>query len=210
MLIDRDGEIIQIRASALGDLVKVVVLQQYGKLDDFKDRYSRYGDSNLSKDHIKTEWPNWTSRWIISQTFTAMALEAFYYDYLQSAVSKTQANRKRSPPERFKYICVDHLGLDFKIVEPCFDKLVRLNSTRTHWIHNKSSEFSSYEKVRDFFSPDECVQILIDVFSIVSGHDKSCVVARETMSILRQVQVNVTNEVESMQPHNKSIQPIAD
>ncbi|WP_268012009.1 hypothetical protein [Aeromonas veronii] len=209
MLIDRDGEIIQIRASALGDLVKVVVLQQYGKLDDFKERYNKYGGEDLSKEHIESEWPNWTSRWIIAQTFTAMALEAFYYDYLQNEVSKTQADKKRSPPERFKFICINHLGLEFKNIKPCFEKLVNLNATRTHWVHNKSAVFDSYEKVRDFFSPDECIQILIDVFSIISCNDETCLVARETMSILKHVQANVVSEVESMLPHNKSMQPTA-
>jgi hypothetical protein len=206
MLIEREGEIIQIRSSALGDLVKVVVLQQYGKLDDFKDRYSKYGGEALSKEYIESEWPNWTSRWIIAQTFTAMALEAFYYDYLQNEVSKTQADKKRSPPERFKFICINHLGLEFKSIKPCYEKLVNLNATRTHWVHNKSAVSDSYEKVRDFFSPDECIQILIDVFSIISCNDETCLVAREIMSSLKKVQENVVSEVQSMQPRNKSMQ----
>ncbi|MEC4728977.1 hypothetical protein HWQ46_26040 [Shewanella sp. D64] len=205
MLIERDGQIIQIRASALGDLIKVVILQVYGKLDDFKERYDKYGGMHLSKEQIDTEWPNWTSRWIVAQTFTAMALEAFYYDYIQNEVSKTQAEKKRTPPERFQYICSQHLGIDNEEIAQCLDNIAMLNVTRNHWIHNKSAEFDKYQKVKTFYSPDECVQLLIDVFTVINKHDLDCVVARETCSILEQVQQSVINEVDSLKPHNKSI-----
>lgn len=204
MLVERDGEIIQTRASALGDLIKVVILQQYGKLDDFKERYEKYGGVHLSKSQIDSEWPNWISRWIIAQTFTAMALEAFYYDYIQNEVSKTQADKNRTPPQRFEYICVHHLGVNSCEIKPCLDRLLMLNDTRNHWVHNKSAEFEKYKKVKDFFSPEECIQLLMDVFNIIAKHDSNCVVARETYLILKQTQENVMNEVSGIKPHNKS------
>ncbi len=203
MLTELDGGITQVRASALGDLIKVVILQQYGKLDDFKQRYVKYGGTALPEDQIETEWPNWTSRWIVAQTFTAMALEAFYYDYIQNEVSKTQADKKRTPPERFQYICCQHLSVDNEKIAECLARLVMLNESRTHWVHNKSAEFERYQKVKAFFSPDECLQLLIDVFTVISKHDLDCIVARETCSILEQVQKNVINELDSLEPHSK-------
>ncbi|MGI2177853.1 hypothetical protein [Shewanella frigidimarina] len=48
MLVDENGVIHQERASALGDLVKIVVLQQYDKLNDFKHLYVKFVSGQLT------------------------------------------------------------------------------------------------------------------------------------------------------------------
>ncbi|GIU09195.1 hypothetical protein [Shewanella sp. MBTL60-112-B1] len=200
MLVDENGVIHQERASALGELVKIVILQQYDKLNDFKHLYCKYGGKTLPKEQMEIECPSWVSRWIVSQTFTAMSLEAFYFDYIQNNASKTQADKRRTPPQRFQYICQDILKIDSDNVDKLLSKLVLLDKTRTHWAHNKSADFDNYKKVQEFFSPDECIRILFEVFDLISSHDSSCIVARETSLILKQVQNNVANEVAALAP----------
>jgi hypothetical protein len=198
MLVDKNGVIHQERASALGELVKIVVLQQYDKLNDFKHLYVKFGGKTIPKEQMEIECPSWVSRWIVSQTFTAMSLEAFYFDYIQNNSSKNQAGKRRTPPERFQYICQGLLKISLDKTEKLLNKLILLDKTRTHWVHNKSDEFESYQKVQEFFSPDECIQILLEVFELISIHDSNCIVARETMYILNQVQSNVANEVAAL------------
>lgn len=200
MLVEENGVIRQERASALGDLIKVVILQMYDKVTDFKYLYLKYGGVTLTKEKMDFECPSWTSRWIVAQTFTAMSLEAFYFDYIQNNASKTQADKRRTPPERFKYICNELLKVDVNEVNSLFDQLVLLDKTRTHWAHNKSADFENYKKVQEFFSPDECIKILLEVFKLVSKNDINCIVARETVIILKQVQENVANEVAALAP----------
>ncbi|CCN81248.1 hypothetical protein VIBNISFn27_110009 [Vibrio nigripulchritudo SFn27] len=191
MLTENNGEISQVRASAFGTLLHVVVLQQVEKLEDFKDRFRRFGCINLPKEKITEEWPSWYSRWVVAQTFTAMALEAFYFDYIQANASPTQAKKKRTPPERFSYICNDLLGVDQVDTKSCLCKLEKLNMTRNHWVHNKSATFEEYEKVKAFFSPDECISLIVNVLSIIADNDPDCILARETLIVLTQVQSNV-------------------
>lgn len=200
MLVDENGVIHQERASALGDLVKIVVLQQYDKLNDFKHLFHKFGGKTIPKEQMEIECPSWVSRWLVSQTFTAMSLEAFYFDYIQNNASKTQEGKRRTPPQRFQYICQDILKISSAKTEPLLNKLILLDKTRTHWAHNKSAEFENCKKVQEFFSPDECIQILFEVFELISNHDSNCIVARETMSILKQVQNNVANEVAALAP----------
>ncbi|WP_350431526.1 hypothetical protein ABIS04_14710 [Shewanella sp. H8] len=200
MLVEENGVIHQERASALGYLVKVVVLQQYDKVNDFKYLYLKYGGATLTKEQMELECPSWDSRWIVSQTFTAMSLEAFYFDYIQNNASKTQAGKKRTSPQRFQYICNEILKINTNEVNKLFDKLVLLDKTRTHWVHNKSADFENYNKVPEFFSSDECIKILLEVFELISKNDSSCIVARETACILKQVQENVANEVAALTP----------
>lgn len=200
MLVEENGVIHQERASALGDLVKVVVLQQYDKVNDFKYLYLKYGGATLTKEKMELECPSWISRWIVAQTFTAMSLEAFYFDYIQNNTTKTQAGKKRTPPQRFQYICNELLKINTNEVGELFDKLVLLDQTRTHWVHNKSADFDSYKKVQEFFSPDECIKILLEVFELISKSDSNCIVARETANILKQVQENVANEIAALAP----------
>ena len=147
---------------------------------------------------MEIECPSWVSRWIVSQTFTAMSLEAFYFDYIQNNSSKNQVGKRRTPPERFQYICQGLLKISSEKTEKLLNKLILLDKTRTHWVHNKSDEFESYQKVQEFFSPDECIQILLEVFELISNHDSNCIVARETMHILKKVQSNVANEVAAL------------
>ena len=198
MLVDENGVIHQERASALGDLVKIVILQQYDKLNDFKHLYVKFGGKTIPKEQMEIECPSWVSRWIVSQTFTAMSLEAFYFDYIQNNSSKNQAGKRRTPPERFQYICQGLLKISSDKTEKLLNKLILLDKTRTHWVHNKSAEFESYQKVQEFFSPDECIHILLEVFELISNHDINCIVARETINILKQVQSNVANEVAAL------------
>lgn len=200
MLIDENGVIHQERASALGELVKIVVLQQYDKLIDFKYLYRKFGGKTIPKEQMEIECPSWVSRWIVSQTFTAMSLEAFYFDYIKNNASKTQEGKRRTPPQRFQYICQDLLNISLDETEKLLNKLTLLDKTRTHWAHNKSAEVESYKKVQEFFSPDECIQILLEVFELVSNHDSNCIVARETMLILKQVQNNVANDIAALAP----------
>ena len=192
MLVDENGVIHQERASALGELVKIVILQQYDKLNDFKHLYVKFGGKTISKEQMEIECPSWVSRWIVSQTFTAMSLEAFYFDYIQNNSSKNQVGKRRTPPERFQYICQGLLKISSDKTEKLLNKLILLDKTRTHWV------LESYQKVQEFFSPDECIQILLEVFELISNHDSHCIVARETMHILKQVQSNVANEVAAL------------
>ncbi|MEL7966048.1 hypothetical protein AAG587_06715 [Vreelandella neptunia] len=203
MLIDDEGVVRQERASAIGELVRVVILQKVDKLNDFKHLYKKFGGDHLhelSRDEIESECPNWFSRWIVAQTFTAMSLEAFYYDYIQNKASKNQAEKRRTPSERFSFICHDLLKASPVKVVDLVNKVSLLDKTRTHWAHNKSSDFINYRRVKDFFSPDECVEILIEVFGLVFEYDRSYIFAREIHSILNQVQVNAVNEIDALSP----------
>jgi hypothetical protein len=205
MLADVAGKIVQIRASGLGDLIRIIILQQYEKLDDFKKRYTKYGAEKLSIERIEEEWPSWNSRWIVAQAFTAMALEAFFYDYILEKESKTQADKKSNPPKRFEYINNTYFkSTDSKFIE-CHNELIALNKTRNHWIHNKSAELEKYKKIQYHFSPDECICLLISVFDIFSKHDKDYVVAPVTLDILLSVQQHVKSEVEGLPPYNKPL-----
>lgn len=198
MLTEIDDDIFQERASALDELLRVVILQQFGKVEDFKKLYLKYGRANLTKEEFLTDCPDWVSRWMISQTFSAMALEAFYFDYIQNNASKTQAEKRRSPPERFEYICKGLLKLNIYQYLDVLNELKSLNQTRNHWTHNKSSDFDSYTKVKNFFSPDQCIQLLKSVFEIISIHDSKCIVAREDVSELSEVQNRVKSEINAL------------
>ncbi|MDN4503704.1 hypothetical protein QX776_14940 [Alteromonadaceae bacterium BrNp21-10] len=201
MLIDDGGIIRQERASAIGELVRIVILQNFDKLNDFKFLYKKFGANQLNKltrEQIEAECPNYFGRWIVAQTFTAMSLEAFYYDYIQNKKSKNQVNKRRTPPERFKFIYYELLKVSSEKIDKLLNKITQLDKTRTHWAHNKSADFINYKKAADFFSPDECLGILTEVFEFVFEYDRDYVLAREINLKLKQVQLNVANEINAL------------
>lgn len=201
MLVDDGGVIRQERASAIGELVRIVILQNLDKSNDFKFLYKKFGAhhlNQLSREQIEAECPSYFGRWIVAQTFTAMSLEAFYYDYIQNNASKTQADKKRKPPERFKFICYELLKISSDKIDNLVNKVTLLDKTRTHWAHNKSADIANYRKAVDFFSPDECVGILTEVFEVIFEYDRDYILAREISLILKQVQLNVVAEIDAL------------
>lgn len=201
MLVENGGVIRQERASAIGELVRIVILQNLDKLNDFKFLYKKFDADHLnqlSREQIEAECPSYFSRWIVAQTFTAMSLEAFYYDYIQNNASKTQADKKRTPPERFKFICYELLKISSDKIDNLVNKITLLDKTRTHWVHNKSADFANYRKAADFFSPDECVGILTEVFEVIFKYDRDYILAREISFKLKQVQLNVAAEIDAL------------
>lgn len=201
MLIDDGSVIRQEKASAIGELVRIVVLQSIEKSNDFKFLYNKWGANQLKKltrDKIEKDCPSYFGRWIVAQTFTAMSLEAFYYDYIRNAASKTQADKKRTPPERFKFIFYELLDVGSERIDDLMNKITLLDKTRTHWAHNKSADFVNYKKVVNFFSPDKCVEILNAVFELVLECDRNYILAREVSLMLKKVQLNVANEIDAL------------
>lgn len=203
VLAEIDGKIAQIRATGIGELIRVVILQYYGNLGDSLERYRLYGDAELTREKILEEFPHWFSRWVIAQTFTAMTLEAFYFDYIKEKESKTQAEKKCSPPEKFKFLAEAHLGLTGKDYAECYSLLKKLNNTRNFWVHNKSAGIGRYKSDQEYFSPDECIALLVRVFKLFYESDRDCHVARFLKEILFEVQENVNSYIGSDLPHNQ-------
>jgi hypothetical protein len=198
MLKEVNGQLVQVRATGLGKILRVVILQAYEWAEDFKYLAQKYSPNEIPADQIDIDCPNWSGRWLISQTFTAMALEAFYYDYILEKESKNKAEKKSSPVARFEYLAENYLGQSSVAESDLYLQLKSLNTVRRHWVHNKSTEFGKYSSPEEHFSPSQCLALLINVFLFFETNDESCTAARVTRKILQQAQKNIRQTIESI------------
>ena len=199
MLKEIDGEIKQIRASNLNRLLKVVVSQELEKVEDFKFLYKKYNGQSLNQEIIERECPSWNNRYLIAQTFTAMTLEAFYYDYYVEKESKNKAdNEHKQPLVRFVYLAETYLKQQEVKESDLFSKLQSLNLLRRHWVHHKSTKLGKYSNPETFFTPGECINLIIEVLSLFEKNDKSYLLSSITKEYLASVQENVNYNINSV------------
>ncbi|MCG6231575.1 hypothetical protein [Vibrio furnissii] len=198
MLRDVNGQVIQVRSSGIGELLKVVFLQANDWARDFKYLVQKYENTSIPRENIAFDCPNWDSRWLISQTFTAMVLEAFYYDYIFEKESKNKAEKQCSPVRRYAYIAETYLGQSNVLQSEIYRKLDALNTVRRHWIHNKSAEKTSYKYPEEHFSPGQCLAMLNQVFSVFEDNDPSCTVARVSNDLVKQEQLKIQQIIRSI------------
>ncbi|MBO1520180.1 hypothetical protein [Oceanisphaera pacifica] len=188
MLRDVNGQVVQVRSGGIGELLKVVILQANGWASDFKYLVQKNKHKNIPPETINRDCPNWDSRWLISQTFTAMVLEAFYYDYILEKESKSKAEKQSSPVNRYAYIAETYLNQRNVAESNLFLQLDALNKVRRHWVHNKSADVGYYKFPEEHFSPGQCLAILIQVFSVFEKNDSSCLIAKVSIDILKREQ----------------------
>lgn len=179
-------------------ILRVVILQANGWAEDFKFLVHKYAPNEIPNDNADIDCPNWTGRWLIAQTFTAMALEAFYYDYVIEKESKTKAENKCSPVARYQYLAETYLGQNNVTDSDLYIQLKALNTLRRHWVHNKSTDLGKYSCPDKYFSPGQCLALLTSVFRLFESNDHSCVVARVSREILEQAQSNVKDIIETI------------
>ncbi|EGR1425834.1 hypothetical protein D8X77_21595 [Vibrio vulnificus] len=199
MLKEIDGELKQIRASNLDRLLKVVVSQELEKVEDFKFLYRKYGGQPLNQELVERECPSWNNRYLIAQTFTAMTLEAFYYDYYVEKESKNKSeNEHKQPLARFVYLAESYLNQSDVEKSDLYSKLQALNLLRRHWVHHKSTEIGKYSNPESFFTPGECINLIIEVLSLFEKHDQSYLLSSITKKYLVSVQENVIHNINSV------------
>ncbi|KZM43033.1 hypothetical protein OA92_09660 [Marinomonas sp. SBI22] len=198
MLKEVNGQLVQVRATGLGKILRIVVLQAYEWAEDFKYLVQKYTPNEIPTDQIDIDCPNWSGRWLISQTFTAMALEAFYYDYILEKESKNKAEKQSSPVSRFEYLAENYLGQSNVTENDLYHQLKALNTVRRHWVHNKSTEFGKYKTPEEHFSPSQCLALLVNVFLFFEVNDESCTAAKVTREILQQEQQKIKQIIESI------------
>lgn len=198
MLKEIDGDLVQVRGTGLGMILRVVILQADGWAEDFKFLAHKYAPNEIPENNADIDCPNWTGRWLIAQTFTAMALEAFYYDYVIEKESKTKAEKKCSPVERYQYLAETYLGQVNVTDSDLYIQLKALNTLRRHWVHNKSADLEKYSCPDKYFSPGQCLALLARVFGLFESNDPSFVTAKVSKEILEQAQSNVKDIIETI------------
>ncbi len=190
MLEQVDEELVQVRASGLGDLINVVALQfrQYTSLLQYF--YEENGRAP-SHEELKKEYSEFKSLNIISQTFTAMIIEAFYFDYYHGKVSKGKAEEwsKQSPITQFEQLSEQYLNVSDYKESDLYIQLCDLNKVRKRWVHNQSTQIGKYRKDLNYLSADGCVQLLREYFRYFYTYDSSCLTASVSFDALTQLQV---------------------
>lgn len=188
MLEEKDGELVQVRASGMSDLLMVVIQQfQHYCLEAIHVKL-KYKE-NLTPEIISKECPENKSRSIISQTFTAMVVEAFYFDYKHGKESKSEAEKwsKQSPLNQFEQLSTNYLKVKGVEYSALYKKLSDLNKLRKRWIHNQSTPIGNYKKDLNYLTPIGCLDLLIEFFAYFYEHDKECHTAKFTFNILSNI-----------------------
>lgn len=190
MLEEVSEEIKQVRASGLSDLINVVALQFKLYIDLLHSFYKTHGRAPTF-DEIQNNYPETKSFSIISQTFTAMIIEAFYFDYCHGKQSKGSAEKwsKQSPIKQFEQLSEVYLKVSNYTETDIYAKLQDLNKVRKRWVHNQSTQIGKYKKNLNYLSPDGCIQLLREFFEYFHTHDKSCITASLTFDALTHLQI---------------------
>ena len=194
MLEEKDGELVQIRASGMSDLLIVVIQQfQLHSLEaiHLKLKYKE----ELTPEIISKECPENKSRTIISQTFTAMVIEAFYFDYKHGKESKGEAEKwsKQSPLTQFEQLSINYLKVKNVKEIDIYKKLSDLSKLRKRWVHNQSTPTGNYNKDLNYLTPIGCLNLLIEFFAYFYEYDRECHTAKFTFNILTDIK-NQANE----------------
>ncbi len=186
-----NGELVQVRASGLGDLIKIVALQFKEHVQILEQMYHEEGKI-LNEDEIDKKYPQIKSTGIIAQVFSAMIIEAFYFDYYQGKRSKSKAelwSKKYSPIQQFECLSENFLSIDKSNETDLHIKLCLLGKVRIHWVHNKSAPLGNYNKKNlTYFNADQCIQLLRELFYYFYEHDNTCETANLTYKSLTDLQ----------------------
>jgi hypothetical protein len=177
-----DGKLSQIRASGLGALLKIV-MEQF-QLHCYLAKEGVEGENVLLDAKSIT---------IIAQTFTALVVEAFYFDYYHAKFSKSKAEQwsKQSPIKQFEIIASE-IFHDADISNSLlYTDLKDLNRMRKRWVHNQSTQLGKYRKDLNYISADGCVQLLRELFDYFYQKDSSYLLSKHLFDILSDFQYNV-------------------
>ncbi|MBR9828901.1 MAG: hypothetical protein GYB41_09690 [Oceanospirillales bacterium] len=192
MMLEQVGdELVQVRASGLGKLINVVSLQFRQYISLFQHIYEETGKTPALEE-IEKDYSEFTSFNIVAQTFTAMIVEAFYFDYYHGKESKGRAEEwsKQSPIKQFEQLSENFLhATDYKDTD-LYVKLNDLNKVRKRWVHNQTAQLGKYKKDLNYLSADGCVQLLREFFSYFHSHDDTCYTALATYNALTQLQID--------------------
>ena len=194
MLEEKNGRLTQIRASGMSDLL-IVVVQQFQHYCSEAIQLKLKHQTDLTPETIGKECPENKSRVIISQTFTAMVVEAFYFDYKHGKESKSQATKwsKQSPVAQFVQLSDRYLFVKNSENTDLYNKLTDLNKLRKRLVHNESTSLGNYRKDLNYLTPIDCLDLLIELFAYFYKHDRECHTAKFTFDILSEVR-NKANE----------------
>ncbi|HEH9428779.1 TPA: hypothetical protein SIA29_003963 [Aeromonas sobria] len=186
-----DGKIIQKRATGLGKLIKVVAFQFQLYTNILTSIYNEIGKPP-TLEQIKEKHPDLLSVNIVAQVFTAMVIEAFYFDYYYEKTSKTRAEEwsKQSPICKFEQITSEFFHIENPKDLTLYKDLKELNTIRIRYIHNKSSEIGKSQRDLNNFSADGCIQLLREFFHFFAKNDPNCLVASLTYKSLTELQIN--------------------
>lgn len=190
MLEQLDEKLVQVRASGLGDLINVVTLQ-FRQYTSLLQRFYEENGRAPNFEELREEYSEFKSFNIISQTFTAMIVEAFYFDYYHGKVSKGKAEdwSKQSPISQFEQLSEQYLNVPNYKESGIYAQLCDLNKVRKRWVHNQSTQIGKYSKDLNYLSADGCVQLLREFFEYFYTHDCSCVSASVIFEALTQLQI---------------------
>lgn len=178
------GKLIQVRASGLGDLLKIV-MEQF-QLHCYLSKRAKEG---VEDEDVLFDVKSIT---IIAQTFTALVVEAFYFDYYYEKHSKSKAEKwsKQSPIKQFEIISVEIFHDADIINSSLYASLKDLNRMRKRWVHNQSTQLGKYRKDLNFISADGCVQLLRELFDYFYHKDSSYLLSKHLFDILSDLQCN--------------------
>lgn len=174
MIEEIEGKLTQVRASGIADLLKVVTEQFVIHCNTVSLVYEKYGkipeDQCLVQDNLTAK-----NQAIISQVFTAMIIEAFYFDYYHGKKSKSKAEEwsKQSPVEQFKYLAQEFWGIENSEDTELYNQLYDLNKVRKRWVHNQSTQLGKYAKDLNYLSADGCIDFLRRFFKFINDQDPS-------------------------------------
>jgi hypothetical protein len=192
MIEEIEGKLIQVRASGIVDLLKVVTEQFVIHCNTVSLVYQKYGkipeDKCLIQDNLDLK-----TQGIVSQVFTAMIIEAFYFDYYHGKKSKSKAEEwsKQSPVKQFSSLAKEFWNIEnFEEIE-LYKQLYDLNKLRKRWVHNQSTQFGKYARDLNYLSADGCVEFLRSFFTFVAEQDPSYKAAKIISDHLSALQFNV-------------------
>ncbi|MDR6982553.1 hypothetical protein J2X32_001171 [Rheinheimera pacifica] len=174
MIEEFEGKLIQVRASGIADLLKVVTEQfriHCNIVNLVNDKYGKIPeDKILVQENLDVK-----TQAIVSQVFTAMIIEAFYFDYYHGKKSKSKAEEwsKQSPVKQFSSLAKEFWNIENVEEIELYKQLTDLNKVRKRWVHNQSTQFGKYAKDLNYLSADGCVEFLRSFFCFVDEQDPS-------------------------------------
>lgn len=183
-------ELVQVRASGLYDLINVVALQ-FRQYTSLLQRFYKENGRPPNYDELKENHPEFKSFNITSQAFTAMIIEAFYFDYYHGKVSKGKAEKwsQQSPIKQFEQLSEQYLTVSDYKESNLYAQLCDLNKLRKRWVHNQSTQIGKYKKDLNYLSANGCIQLLREFFEYFYKYDRSCLTALITLDFLTQLQI---------------------